>query len=176
MEVFLESFSGLSMGRLICNIWVFLVPGTLVVLRPVSSPVTQAHPTEVMLAVVALHVITTTVLLDTNITLGAVPGVGRDVVRCLGVVSTLRQPPANSLAVRWSVVTVSALEAESGLAGRAHAVLGDRLGCFDHNVAVWTGTKPQVGVAPNIIYEAEVFISLPYGDILDLPQDQVLLH
>ena len=75
------------------------LPGTLVVLRPVSSPVTQAHPTEVMLAVVALHVITTTVLLDTNITLGAVLGVGRDVVRCLGVVSTLRQPPANSLAV-----------------------------------------------------------------------------
>ena len=48
------------------------------------------------------------------------------------------------------MVTVSALEAESGLAGRAHAVLGDRLGCFDHNVAVWTGTKPQVGVAPAI--------------------------
>ena len=64
-----------------------------------SSPVPQAHPAEVMLAVVTLHVIATTVLLDANIALGAVLGVGRDIVRCLGVISALRQPSPDSLAV-----------------------------------------------------------------------------
>lgn len=175
MEVFLESFSSLCMGRLICNIWILLVPGALVVLRPVSSPVAQAHPTEVVLAVVALHVVAAAVLLDANIALGAVLGVGRDVVRRLRVVRALRQPPANSLAVCWCVITVSAFEAESGLASSAYAVLSDGFSRLDHNVAVGPGAEPQVGVAPNIVYEAEVLVSFPDGDILDLAQHEVLL-
>ena len=35
-----------------------------------------------------------------------------------------------------------------GLAGSTDCVLGDTLLSFDHNGAVWTRAKPQVGVAP----------------------------
>ena len=64
-----------------------------------GPPVPEAHPAEVMLTVVALHVVAATVLLDTNITLGAVLGVGRDIVCCLRIISTFGQPAPDSLAV-----------------------------------------------------------------------------
>ena len=64
-----------------------------------SSPVAETHPAEVVLAVVALHVVAAAVLLDADIALGTVLGVGRDVVRSLAVVRTLGQPPPDSLTV-----------------------------------------------------------------------------
>ena len=63
------------------------------------SPVPQTHPAEVVLAVIALHVVTAAILLDADIALGTVLGVGRDVVRSLAVVRTLGQPPPDSLTV-----------------------------------------------------------------------------
>ena len=63
------------------------------------SPVPQTHPAEVVLAVVALHVVTTSILLDTNITLGTVLGVRRYVVRCLRVVCTFREPSSDSFTI-----------------------------------------------------------------------------
>ena len=71
MQVLFEGFPGLGVGRLVGNIGVFLVARALVVLRPVRLPVSQAHPTEVMLTMITLHVVATPVLLDANITLGA---------------------------------------------------------------------------------------------------------
>ena len=64
-----------------------------------SSPVPQAHPAEVMLAVVALHVVTATILLDTNITLGTVLDMGRDIVSRFRIVGTLCQPASDCFAI-----------------------------------------------------------------------------
>jgi hypothetical protein len=41
-------------------------PRALVVLRPMRLPVPKAHPAEVVLAVVALHVVAAAVLLDAD--------------------------------------------------------------------------------------------------------------
>ena len=65
-----------------------------------SSPVSKTHPAEVMFAVKALHVIAAAVLLDTDIALGAVLRVRRDVVRCLAVVRALRQPSPGKYLVK----------------------------------------------------------------------------
>ena len=46
------------------------VPRALVVFRPVSPPVAETHPAEVVLAVIALHVVATPVLLDANVAFG----------------------------------------------------------------------------------------------------------
>ena len=64
-----------------------------------SPPVAETHPAEVVFAVEALHVVTASVLLNADIALGTVLGVGRDVVRSLAVVRTLGQPPLDGLAV-----------------------------------------------------------------------------
>ena len=65
-----------------------------------SSPVSETHPAEVVFAVEALHVVTPPVLLNTDIALGAVLRVSRDVVRRLAVVRALRQPsPARTYLV-----------------------------------------------------------------------------
>ena len=37
-----------------------------------------------------------------------------------------------------------------GLTGSTDCVLGDTLLSFDHNGAVWTGAKPQVGMTPKM--------------------------
>ena len=50
-----------------------------------------------------------------------------------------------------SVITVPTLETEPGLAGGADTVLGHRLHCLDHDVAVRAGAEPQVWVAPAVI-------------------------
>lgn len=74
VEVLLESLTGLGMGRLMGNVWVLLVAGTLVILRAVSLPAAKTHPAEVMLTVAALHVVTATILLYADVTLGTLVG------------------------------------------------------------------------------------------------------
>lgn len=71
MEVFLKSLSGLSMSRLVSNVRVLFIPRTLVVLGAVSLPAAEAHPAKVVFAVIALHVVAASVLLDTNVTFRA---------------------------------------------------------------------------------------------------------
>jgi len=72
------------------------------------------------------------------------------------------------------MVRVPTFEAKSGLAGSTDCVLGDTLLSFDHNGAVWTRAKPQVGVAPDIVEEAEVDVALPNFRFCHLRKDQVL--
>jgi hypothetical protein len=48
-----------------------VAPGALVVLGAVRFPVAEAHPAEVVLAVVALHVVAAAVLLDADAALRA---------------------------------------------------------------------------------------------------------
>ena len=61
-----------------------------------SSPVSQTHPAEVVFTVEALHVVAAAVLLDADVALGAVLGVGGDVVGSFTVVSTLGQPASEA--------------------------------------------------------------------------------
>ena len=59
------------MDRLICNVRVFLIPGTLIILRPMIFPISETHPAEVMFTIVALHMIASTILLDADVTFRA---------------------------------------------------------------------------------------------------------
>jgi hypothetical protein len=71
VEVFLEGFPGLGVRRLVCYVWIVLVAGALIVLGAVRLPVPKAHPAEVVLTTVALHVVAAAVLLDANMALWA---------------------------------------------------------------------------------------------------------
>ena len=67
VKILLEGFPCLSMGRLVCYVRIFFVSWTLVIFRAMCFPIAQAHPTEVMFTVVTLHVITTTIFLNTDV-------------------------------------------------------------------------------------------------------------
>lgn len=132
MEVFLECLSSLRVGAFVGNVGVFLVAGALVVLGSVSLPVPQAHPAEVVLAMVALHVVAAAVLLDADIALGALQKViilqtksiepqecdthvfrvSGNVVCRLAVVRALCQPEADRITVCGGVVVATTLETE----------------------------------------------------------------
>lgn len=71
MQILFKSFSGLGMCWLMRYVRVLFVPWALIVLWPMGLPVSEAHPTEVVFAVVALHMVTAARLLDANVTLGA---------------------------------------------------------------------------------------------------------
>ena len=70
MEIFLERFFGSTVRRFIGHIWILLVARTPVVFGSVRLPIAQAHPAKVVLATVALHMITAAVLLYANLALG----------------------------------------------------------------------------------------------------------
>jgi len=53
------------------NIGVFLVARTLVILRSVCFPIAEAHPAELVPAVVALHVVAAPILLNADMALRA---------------------------------------------------------------------------------------------------------
>lgn len=57
------------------NVWVLLVARALIVFGSMGLPATQTHPTEVMLAVAALHVVTAPILLYADVALWTLTGV-----------------------------------------------------------------------------------------------------
>lgn len=70
MEILLKSFFCPSVGRFIGYVRVFLVARAAVILGAMSLPVTEAHPAEIVLAPVTLHVVASAILLYTNLALG----------------------------------------------------------------------------------------------------------
>lgn len=60
------------MVRVVRDVGVFPVARALIVLGAVVPPLAEAHPAEVMAAGVALHVVAAAVLLDADLTGGAV--------------------------------------------------------------------------------------------------------
>lgn len=104
--------SYLHMYRFMGDVWILPISRALVVFGTVRLPIAQAHPAEVVLARVALHVVAATVLLDANVALGTVFGVGAYVVCRLAVVRTFRQPLLDHVAVSRSVVFHAAPEGE----------------------------------------------------------------
>jgi len=72
------------------------------------------------------------------------------------------------------VIGVPTFEAESGLAGSTDCVLGNTFLSFDHNGAVWSGAKPQIGVTPDIVEEAEVDVAFSNLRLRHLRQDEIL--
>ena len=103
-------------------------------------------------------------------------GMSGDVVGGLAVIRALGQPPLDGLAVGGGVVAVAALEAEAGLAGGAHTLLGAALLGLHHDITVGARAEAQVGVAPHVVYEGEVDVSLPEGWRGDVCQHQVLVQ
>lgn len=110
VKVFLEGFASLGVGGLVGDVWVFFVAGAFIVFGAVGFPVAQAHPAEVVFAVVALHVVAAAVLLDTDVAFGAVFGVGADVVGCFAVVGTFLQPPWKGTFVNMNNRTIALLK------------------------------------------------------------------
>jgi len=113
--------------RLVGNVGIVLVAGALVVLGAVRLPVAQAHPAEVVLTIKALHVVAAAVLFDADVTLGAVFGVGADVVGRLAVVGALGQPLLDHLAVGGRMVVHAAPEAEARVTSLANGTFGGDL-------------------------------------------------
>lgn len=123
MQILLQCFAGLSVGRLIGNVWILFVARTLVVLGAVRLPVAHAHPAKVVLAVEALHVIAAAVLLNADVALRTVFSVRTDVVGRFAVVRALGQPALDHLTVGRRMVVGAALEAERGIARSADRLL-----------------------------------------------------
>lgn len=72
------------------DIRIFFIPRAFVVLRTMCLPISEAHPAKVVLAVEALHVITATVLLDADVTLGTILRVSAYVIGRFAIVRTFR--------------------------------------------------------------------------------------
>jgi len=114
------------------------------------------------------------ILLNTNVTLGTIFSVGRDVVCRLTVICTLCQPSLNSVAVRRSVVRVTAFKTKPRLAGSTHRVFGDAFHGLDDDWTIGTRTESQVGMASDIVKEAQVNVPLSYMLLGYLGQNQIL--
>ena len=71
VQVLFERLLGPCVGRLVSHVRVLLVARAAVVLGAVRLPIAKAHPAKVVLATVALHVIAPSVLLYTDLALGA---------------------------------------------------------------------------------------------------------
>lgn len=68
VKIFLESFPRLCVNAFMCDVWIFFVSWTLIILATMCFPISKAHPAEIMFTVVTLHVITATILLYTDMT------------------------------------------------------------------------------------------------------------
>lgn len=69
VKIFLQGFSRLGVNGLIGNVRILFVARALVVFRSVALPVPKTHPAKVVFAVVALHMVTSSILLNANMTL-----------------------------------------------------------------------------------------------------------
>lgn len=135
----------LRVHRLVGNVRVFLVPRALVILGTVRLPVPQAHPAKVVLAVEALHVIAAAVLLDADVTLGTVLGVGADVVGRFAVVGALCEPLADDLAIGGRVIVHPAPEAERRRAHLARRLLrADVRAADDDLLSMWEEREREI--------------------------------
>jgi len=106
--------------------------------------------------------VTASILFNTNVTLGTVLGMCRNIVCSFTVVSAFGQPSFDGVAVCGGMVGVATLEAEPGLAVDADRVLGHAVHGFDHDRTVRTRAKSQVRVASDIVEEAEVDVPFPH--------------
>uniref|UniRef100_A0A8D8T8B4 Uncharacterized protein n=1 Tax=Cacopsylla melanoneura TaxID=428564 RepID=A0A8D8T8B4_9HEMI len=118
-----------------------------VVFGTVLFPITKAHPAELMLAMIALHVVTAPVLFNTNVTLGTVFGVRGNVVGRFAVVSTLGEPLLDDDTVRGGVILDTTLEAEAGRTAATSGSLGFALSRSHHYTTVGPGAEAQGGVS-----------------------------
>lgn len=68
VKILLESFSRLRVNALVRDVRILLVTGAFIVLATVCFPIPKAHPAEVVLTIVTLHVVAATVLLYADMT------------------------------------------------------------------------------------------------------------
>lgn len=92
------------MDRFVGYVRVLFVAGTLVIFRSMSFPVSKAHPAKIKLAIIALHVIATSILFYTYVAVGTVLRMGTDIVGRLTVIGTLGQPLLDYLAIGRGMV------------------------------------------------------------------------
>lgn len=69
VKILFEGFSCLRMNAFVRNIRIFLVTRAFVILATMCFPISKAHPAEVVLTIVTLHMIATAVLLNADVTL-----------------------------------------------------------------------------------------------------------
>jgi len=100
-----------------------------------------------MFAVEALHVIATSILLNTNMTLRTVLGMRGDIICCLRIIFTLGDPLFDCLARGWCMIVCSTLEAEGALAVLADDTLGEHQEILDSpsddDITVWSNAISQ---------------------------------
>jgi glucose-6-phosphate isomerase len=89
----------------------------------VCFPITKTHPAKIVFAIVTLHMVASTILLDANIAFWAVFRMRRDIIGRFAVVGTLGKPSLYSFTACRRVVLAAALKTKSNFARRADAFL-----------------------------------------------------
>jgi hypothetical protein len=105
------------MVRFLSHRGILLVAGAFVVFTSVRLPVSKAHPTKVEFAFGALNVITTAILLNTRMTIGAVLGVSTDIIGGLAIIRALNQPFLDDFTRGRRVIVLATFQTKTGLAG-----------------------------------------------------------
>lgn len=81
-----------------------------------TFPVTQTHPTKIMFTIVTLHMITTAILFNANVTIGTVFCVSTYVIGRFAVVRTFGEPTLNHLAVGRCMIVSAAFKTKRRIA------------------------------------------------------------
>lgn len=101
------------MHRFVCNVWIFFVSRALIIFGTVRLPVTQAHPTEIMLTTEALHVVAAAIFFDAYVTFGAILGVCTYVIGRFTIVRAFRQPLFDHFAIGRRMIVHAAQKAKN---------------------------------------------------------------
>lgn len=154
---------------------ILLVPRALVILRAVILPVSQTHPTEVILAPETLHVVASSVLLNTNVTLWTVFGVCTDVIRCLTVVSAFSQPALDRGTVRGCMVVIPTDEAEGEGTPSTDDSLWTAIRAAHNDLAIRTRTPAELWMVLDKVPERKLLVLLTeHGSSDEIGQDHIL--
>merc|ERR1712093_872009 len=172
MQVALERHSTLGLGIL----WVLLVvvPVAVVPAGAVRRPLSHADPAELVLALLACHVIAAAVLLDGRLALRALLRVGVDPVCGLRVVLALLDPQLDDVADQGLVVLVAAAaEAEFVVAATALDSRDDRVerlgshpGTSDGMLAIRVRAPSQRRIVVNVASVQQFAVSV-HGLVAD---------
>lgn len=104
-------------------------------------PVTQTHPTKVVFAMKALHVITSAILLNANVTLGTIFRVCRNVIGRFTVIRTLGQPFFDHGAIGGRMIIRAASKTKRGIALITYRLLGLQVRTANDHRAIRSRTE-----------------------------------
>ena len=148
---------GTTLGLMISCIGrrLLFIPITVVPLRPMFTPRSHTNPTEFIGTFPTRHMVTTAVFFNGRVTAGTFFGIGRNPIRCFGIVFTFLEPFLDKRTCAGLMVGKSTAKAETMAAtasdgGDNVVELGGRDVTFDGVFAVWRGTPFEVVIIVDV--------------------------